>query len=369
MKSAVKVLAVTLLLLSAVGLLVIRLAPQVLPGNSWDQLPAPPGEITAMVVAPDTGTIYAAVRNSEDDATALWVSASGREWTSAGVIPDCAEATGILLPPPDGGRQSILVTSFASHTVTGGIFLSTNGGAEWRDLCTGLPSSDIRVAWLHPGGTRLYVAMARDGVAGSDDMGASWRLLNQGLTDLRVQTLCISPDDADNLLAGTLKGLFRSTDGGDSWQPSSGGMSTVEPFVLLIIADPTMENTFYALERTPGIRTHIYRSRDGGETWRLLGEELPAEFHPRSLLADPAHPGTIYMGTVYDGVYAGTGYGDSWRQWSTGIPLDQPIIIHSLALRDGDAPTLLAATNRAGLLFSRRLPRGIAGILSHLLPR
>jgi photosystem II stability/assembly factor-like uncharacterized protein len=72
--------------------------------------------------------------------------------------------------------------------------------------------------------TTLYAGVrgAPGGVFKSTDGGASWSAVNTGLpdpsaTDLAVFSLAIDPQTPTTLYAGTWFGVFKSTDGGGTW--------------------------------------------------------------------------------------------------------------------------------------------------------
>ena len=124
---------------------------------------------------------------------------------------------------PYGGSVSCFAVSgtnlFAGSgisTVTGsgsnsGIFLSTNNGASWTAVNTGLTNTNVQA--LAVSGVNLF-AGTYGGVFLSTDNGASWDSVNTGLKNTQVLSLAVIHT---NLFSGTSCGVFLSTNNGTSW--------------------------------------------------------------------------------------------------------------------------------------------------------
>jgi photosystem II stability/assembly factor-like uncharacterized protein len=65
----------------------------------------------------------------------------------------------------------------------------------------------------------IYIGTWGGGVYVSTDNGAQWEQKSRGLTDPDVHSILVLPSDPRVVFAGTLnRGLFRSIDGGETWQ-------------------------------------------------------------------------------------------------------------------------------------------------------
>ncbi len=74
----------------------------------------------------------------------------------------------------------------------GGVFKSTNGGAAWSAVNTGLTNTDVYALAIDPATpSTLYAGTVSDGVFKSTNGGAVWSAVNTGLTDHR----CSRPGD------------------------------------------------------------------------------------------------------------------------------------------------------------------------------
>jgi hypothetical protein len=93
-------------------------------------------------------------------------------------------------------------------------------------------------------------------------------------------------------------------------------------------------------------RGHVFRTSDGGDTWRDLSGDLP-DVNVNALLIDPdAKPRVVYIGTDL-GVLRATDDGSAlaWQTYSAGLP---PVVVTRFAY-NAATRTLLAATYGRGV--------------------
>ncbi len=101
----------------------------------------------------------------------------------------------------------------------------------------------------------------------SEDGGFSWKQISDGVDGpVDFHSMSVSPKNP-NLIFGWFKGnIQRSADGGLNWK-----VYPTKFFATSLIADTTNENIVYATTpQGPGVMV----SRDKGENWSLLSEEL-----------------------------------------------------------------------------------------------
>jgi photosystem II stability/assembly factor-like uncharacterized protein len=202
-------------------------------------------------------------------------------------------------------------------TASGGLLKTTNNGITFEhqfdreatvsvgDVC--VAPSDRNVVWVGTGeGNPRNSVSWGDGVYKSTDGGKSWK--NMGLKQsFQIGRVVVHPKDPNTVYVGALgrlygpnpeRGLFKTTDGGQTWQKLS--LPTDEKTgVLDLRMHPTEPNTLIAAtwERqrdqfdaffggTEGdqygpVKTHapgtaLYKTTDGGQTWKKLTKGLPA---------------------------------------------------------------------------------------------
>jgi len=100
---------------------------------------------------------------------------------------------------------------------------------------------------------------------------------------------------------------------------------------------------------------HVLVTRNFGNSWDLQMNGLAPDSQPRSVLFHPTLPGTVFLGTVHDGVYRSDQYGSFWSPMSKGLPLDEKyVIVHSLTWSESDPPILFAGTDLDGTVWEYR---------------
>ena len=113
----------------------------------------------------------------------------------------------------------------------GRAMLSTDAGATWNDITSGLPNrfiSNIVVDSADPAAAYLSVSGFRSShVFKTTNAGATWTDASTGLPDIPVNALLIDPLDPEKIYAGTDIGVFRSKNGGNSWSSFNNGMPPV----------------------------------------------------------------------------------------------------------------------------------------------
>jgi photosystem II stability/assembly factor-like uncharacterized protein len=231
---------------------------------------------------------------------------------------------------PFRGGRSIAVTGvrhqpyvFYLGAAGGGVWKTTDGGSNWtvvsdKDFKTGsvgaiaVSESDPNVVYVGTGESHIRGNLSHgDGVYKSTDGGRSWK--NVGLKDSRqIARVRIHPGNPDLVYVAVLghawgpnaeRGIFRSEDGGKNWKKvlfvdENTGASD-------LAMDPKNPRTLYAafwqVVRRPwdlvsgGPGSSLWKSTDGGETWKKLKEGLPEGVWGKvGVAASAASPGRVF---------------------------------------------------------------------------
>ncbi|MBZ5504380.1 MAG: glycosyl hydrolase [Acidobacteriia bacterium] len=216
-----------------------------------------------------------------------------------------------LIGPFRGGR--VLAVSGVvgdAHTyyfggVGGGVWKTSDGGLTWRPLtdkvkdmapsigAIAVAPSDANVIYAGTGEACIRGDIINgNGVYKSIDAGKTW--IFAGLRETRaIGRIAVHPKNPDIAYVAALghpfgpnaeRGIYRTTDGGKNWtkvlykDDHSGGID--------LSLDPTNSNVIFAslwqAQRSPwgmesgGPGSGLYRSTDGGTTWKqLTGHGLP----------------------------------------------------------------------------------------------
>jgi photosystem II stability/assembly factor-like uncharacterized protein len=143
----------------------------------------------------------------------------GESWKSAG-LAGSGRAEILAIDPQNTNTLYARTASYSSCCLTSGLFKTTDGGASWKPVNAGLPNYVTALAIDPQNSTTLYAAGSPNaqpgapgsGVFQSTDGGASWNAVSSGLPTVMVTALAIDPSDHNTLYAGTAgAGVFAIT--------------------------------------------------------------------------------------------------------------------------------------------------------------
>lgn len=154
---------------------------------------------------------------------------------------------------------------------------------------------------------------------------ARWEPLGPGNIGGRSRTLLIDPDDPDVMLMGGVSGgLWRTRDGGASWRPLTDRLPNLA--VNALVRDPLDHDRLYLGTGEGYLREEvrgtwlplrgagIFTSPDRGATWQRLAATAGSDFWwVNDLAASANHRGRLYAATR-TGVWQSDDGGDSWQQ-------------------------------------------------------
>lgn len=247
----------------------------------------------------------------------------------------------------------------------GGVFKTTDGGLQWKDVWPRAASPSIgaiavapsnpSVVWVGTGeSTPRNDSTYGNGVWLTRDGGAHWRQV--GLDEsYAIARVIVDPHDPDRAVVGALgnpfvdsraRGVFLTTDGGQSWRQTlyAGPRSGISDLAF----DPSRPHIVYAglyeFRRKPwtftsgGAQDGIYKSEDGGLTWReLRGGGLPSGLMGRIGLAVAGHRVYALIQSKAGLLWRSDDAGAHWRLMSRNTLIDQrPFYMSRLAIDPAD---------------------------------
>ena len=172
---------------------------------------------------------------------------------------------------------------------------------------------------------------------------------NDGITAYGTATaMAESPRRPGLLLVGTDDGLVQlSADGGATWQNVTSSIPGAPDgaWVSGVSMSPADENRMYVAfdnHRNDDYRPYLYRSDDGGKTWRSVAGELPTAV--RSVREDPFNRDLVFAGTER-GLFWSASSGDAWAPLKNRLP-DVPVYDVEVQPREHD---LVIATHGRGV--------------------
>jgi len=239
------------------------------------------------------------------------------------------------------GDPSIIYVGSAS----GGVWKSTNAGTTWTPLFDKQPVQSIGDLALEPGNPDvIYVGSGEsnvrnsvsfgNGVYKSTDGGKTWKHL--GLADTRhISRIVINPRDPKKVYVAAIghsygpneeRGVFMTADGGETWKKvlytdDRHGAADLD-------IDPQNPNILHAgmwyfdrkqwTFRSGDENGGVYRSTDGGLTWKKMTAGLPKLMGRLGIKVAPSSPNVVYVvAETREGyVFRSDDHGETWRKVS-----------------------------------------------------
>lgn len=298
--------------------------------NGWTTHGPEGGAIVSLAIDPLTPTtVYAGTAGS-----GVFKSTNdGASWATSSTALSGRRVSRLIVDPVTPTTLYALSPSGLLFFATTSVFKTTDGGASWNTINTGLPAASIDGLAIDPATpTTVYAGTASSGVFKTTNGGGSWSATNAGLTNLTVPALVVDPAMPAIVYAGTASGgVFRSSDGGSSWSAANTGLTNLNVRTLSI--DPLNPAILYV--STPG---GVFKTTDGGGSWVLMTTGLTDV--ACAFAIDPTTSGTVYAGTATDGVFKSTNGGGSWTLMSSGLT-----DLNACALAIDPPSTLYAGTN------------------------
>lgn len=248
------------------------------------------------------------------------------------------------------------------HAVWGAhVHRSTDLGDNWETLEAAPHHPDergLKAIWFlapgHAGKPQQYFAgIEPAGLFVSEDAGASWHgvaTLNDHPSNvtwqpagggLALHSIIVDPQDARRIYCAlSAGGVYRSDDGGASWRPINRGVrADFQPqrypetgqCVHKLLLHPRRNERLYQQNHCG-----VYRTDDRGENWTEITAGLPSDFG-YALAIDPHDPDTLFvipeesshMRSTVDGrlrVYRSSDAGASWQPLTRGLPQENAYV-------------------------------------------
>jgi len=283
----------------------------------------------------------------------------------------------------------------------GGVWRSTDYGSNWVPLFDNEPTGSIGAIAVAPSDPNIiYVGTGAgiirpdlsvgDGMYKSTDAGKTWTHL--GLRDSQmIANIEVDPTNPNRLFVAVLghpygpnaeRGIFRSTDGGKTFEKVlykdeyvSGNDVRIDPKNPNIVYAALWQQQQSYIEGAEfgGTEGGIFKSTDGGTTWKQLTTGLPAGVIEANLGVSMSSPSTIYAmvagtsgsatparggttGTI--GFYKSTDAGEHWTLAardannpgaSPNAVLDPRPLVR---IGGGDLPTIAVDPKNPNIVYS-----------------
>src|SRR5450759_3087056 len=195
------------------------------------------------------------------------------------------------------------------------LFKTLNGGKDWQIISPDLS----RESWDIPASIGIYT---------SDELK---KMPRRGV----IYTVAPSAKDINTIWCGTDDGLIHLTkDDGKTWKNVTPPAITSWSKISLMDASHFDVNTVYAAVnriRLDDMHPHIYKTKDGGKTWKEIINGLPDD--PINVVReDPVRKGLLFAGSE-TAVYVSFDDGEHWQSLRLNMPATS---IRDLIIKDDD---------------------------------
>jgi photosystem II stability/assembly factor-like uncharacterized protein len=278
-------------------------------GRSWRNLGLKDSQqIGRIVIDPrDSQVVYAAAYgplwSSGGDRGLYKTTDGGASWTKILNISEHTGISDVVMDPFNPDTLLAVAHQRRRHTWTlihggpeSGLHKSTDGGATWRRVRTGLPGGDLGriVPAFSPARRGLVYAKVESAdtpvaLYASNDFGETWeRRANVQAQPMYYKNIHPDPKDAERVYVPSVQSWI-SDDGGRTFRQVGERNKHVDNHYIWI--DP--DNTNHLLEGSDG---GLYESWDGGRLWRFFANLSVTQFY--NVEVDNASPiYNIYGGT------------------------------------------------------------------------
>jgi photosystem II stability/assembly factor-like uncharacterized protein len=257
-------------------------------------------------------------------------------------------------PALTSGRVSDIAVHPTQHekwyvaAASGGVWYTENHGTTFTSIfdgygsysiaCVKIAPSNHNVIWVGTGENNNQRSVAYgDGVYKSVDGGKSFT--NMGLkTSEHIGNLIVHPTNEDIVWvaaygpvwsSGGERGIYMTKDGGKTWERTL--YISEETGISDIVIDPSNPDILYAAAHQRrrhewtyiggGPESAVYKSTDGGKTWKEINTGLPkGEMGRIGLAVSPADPDYVYAiveaRNDKGGTFRSTNKGNNWSKMS-----------------------------------------------------
>lgn len=288
----------------------------------------------------------------------------GKTWrkvTSFQLAPEAAESFSkslesierIAFCPSD--PRKVLLTDWLN------VWRSRDEGENWVQLHKGLQNTVVNEVVVHPSNPReIYIAACDNGLVASVDGGGRWVRRMSGVLDGHANALAISPRDPSKmyLLMNPWNRkdrvfVYKTADGGKSWRDISfpvppaplPRLGYVDGRATSLVLDPVSDEVLYVGTNGYG----IFKTMNGGNTWKAANYGIASPYlkGPKAVLIDPRNTQVLYASTQGGGIFKSTDGGGSW-----GAVSGHNTFTFGMAMDPGNPSRIFAACPEKKIILS-----------------
>ena len=287
------------------------------------------------------------IQASPDDSLLTSETFSGLKLRNIGPAQLSGRISDIVKDPTHPSTWYVAVAS-------GNVWKTVNNGTTWTPIfekygsysigCITIDPKDPQIVWLGTGENNSQRSVGYgDGVYKSSDAGNSWTQVGLQASE-HIGKILVDPRDSNTVYvaaqgplwrAGGDRGLYRTADGGRTWQAiltisentgiSDIAFDTCNPDILYATSYQRRRHVWTLVAGGP--ESAIYKSLDGGDTWKKIVKGLPTGDLGRiGIAVSPQQPNVIYatVPAAWDqsGFFRSSDRGENWVRMSDYMTVD-----------------------------------------------
>lgn len=196
---------------------------------------------------------------------------------------------------------------------------STNGGASWAAITTGMTGSG---AWVTPWHQDPTVANTiyggRNELFKSTNQGTNWAQIGTMGGSGSIVEFAVAPSNAQIIYVIKGNALYKTINGGTSWTAITGTLPTGSAQLTWLAIKDTDPNTVFVTFSGYSAGNKVFKTTDGGATWVNYSTGLP-NLPTNCVTYWNGTAGSVYVGCDV-GVYFRDLASASWVLYNAGLP-------------------------------------------------
>jgi hypothetical protein len=242
-------------------------------------------------------------------------------------------------------------TMFAEY-YNGTLNRSTNGGASWSSITSGLSGS---APWVTPWkqdplvANTLYCGYQQ--LFKSTNLGTNWTQLTSMGGSGGIIEFAIAPSNNQVIYVLKTSGIYKTTNGGTSWTTVTGIVPVSSAAPQFISIDPTDPNNAWVVLSGYSAGNKVFMTTNGGSSWTNYSANLP-NIPANCCVYQPGSSDMIYVGMDV-GIYYRNSTSSNWTLYNTNLP---NVPISDLEISPASPTLLHAATYGRGVWVASVIP-------------
>ena len=204
------------------------------------------------------------------------------------------------------------------------LFRSSNGGISWEqrpvevaEECPNVGSPRVtRIAIDPVTRSNIWMGLEVDGVRHSTDRGDTWVAVDGGIPNPDVHGVAVTAGPPKTVFVVVSDDVFTSTDDGVTWK--SIGVRQIFPWTYprgITVQPDDPKVVFVTIgDTTPGRVGAVMRSKDTGRTWENLSLPVQPNAAMWVVNVQSADPQLVFAGSRYGYLYRSDDGGGTWRK-------------------------------------------------------